>query len=308
MPGLQAGKNPVPREAGERHAGTRRACLQHFFDYVCDPVRVRTAYRCRAYPDEAQQQVLTRTFGCVRVVWNRTLAARHARCVTERKGTSYAETDRALTAMKKDPDLAFLTEVSWVPLQQALRHQHTGVHRVLRQARPLPAVQVPPRPPVRALHPVGVLHARRRAAAGQDERRRCGSSWSWPEVDVTGLDPAMVIVSREPDGRWYVTFAVDTAGPEPLPADRARRRRRPRREGLRRDLRRGADRQPAAPGAQGPRAGPLPAAAGPLPARLGEPGQGRGQGRPRPPQGPRRPAGLPAPRQHPPGPLGRRRS
>ena len=42
----------------------------------------------------------------------------------EGKGTSYAETDRALTAMKKDPDLAFLNEVSSVPLQQALRHQH----------------------------------------------------------------------------------------------------------------------------------------------------------------------------------------
>jgi len=38
------------------------------------PVRVKSAFRCRAYPDEAQQQVLARTFGCVRVVWNRTLA------------------------------------------------------------------------------------------------------------------------------------------------------------------------------------------------------------------------------------------
>ena len=28
--------------------------------------------------------------------------------------------------MKKDPDLAFLSEVSSVPLQQALRHQHTA--------------------------------------------------------------------------------------------------------------------------------------------------------------------------------------
>jgi putative transposase len=27
----------------------------------------------------------------------------------------------------------------------------------------------------------------------------------------------MVIVSREPDGRWYVTFTVETAAPEPLP-------------------------------------------------------------------------------------------
>ena len=68
--------------------------------------------------------MLNRTFGCVRVVWNRTLAARHARWHAERKGTSYAETDRALTQLKKDPGLAFLTEVSSVPMQQALRHQH----------------------------------------------------------------------------------------------------------------------------------------------------------------------------------------
>jgi putative transposase len=88
------------------------------------PVRVRTAYRCRAYPGDAQQAVLNRTFGCVRVVWNRTLAARNARWHSERKGTSYAETDRALTQMKRDPDLEFLNEVSAVPLQQALRHQH----------------------------------------------------------------------------------------------------------------------------------------------------------------------------------------
>ena len=76
---------------------------------------VRTACKCRAYPDQAQQQLLARTFGCVRVVWNRTLAARGARWHLAGKGTSYAESDRALTAMKKDPDLAFLNEVSCVP-------------------------------------------------------------------------------------------------------------------------------------------------------------------------------------------------
>jgi len=62
---------------------------------------VRTAYKCRAYPDEAQQVMLSRTFGCVRVAWNRTLAARHGRWHAEGKGTGYAETDRALTAMKR---------------------------------------------------------------------------------------------------------------------------------------------------------------------------------------------------------------
>jgi putative transposase len=68
--------------------------------------------------------MLARTFGCIRVVWNRILAARRARYAAAGKGTSYAETDRALTVMKKDPALTFLNEVSCVPLKQALRHQH----------------------------------------------------------------------------------------------------------------------------------------------------------------------------------------
>ena len=45
--------------------------------------------------------------------------------------------------------------------------------------------------------------------------------WSWPDIDITGLNPTMVVVSREPDGRWYVTFAVDTKAPEPLSPARA---------------------------------------------------------------------------------------
>ena len=40
--------------------------------------------------------------------------------------------------------------------------------------------------------------------------------WSWPDVDVTALDPAMIIVSREPDGRWYVTFTLESDMPAPM--------------------------------------------------------------------------------------------
>ena len=101
----------------------------HVYEFGLDRIRflvVRTAYKCRAYPDPAQASVLNRTFGCVRVVWNRTLAARRERYAAEGKSTSYTETDRALTAMKKDPGLAFLSEVSSVPLQQSLRLAKTS--------------------------------------------------------------------------------------------------------------------------------------------------------------------------------------
>jgi len=177
---------------------------------------VRTAYKCRAYPDQAQQQVLNRTFGCVRVVWNRALAARQARWHLEHAGTSYAESDRALTAMKKDPDLAFLSKVSSVPLQQALRHQHQAYYAFFAgRAR---------RPRFKTRSSRQTAHYTRSAFTLRGGELRLAKMaapvrfiWSWPEADVTALDPAMVIVSREPDGRWYVTFTFDTDAPQPLP-------------------------------------------------------------------------------------------
>jgi putative transposase len=178
---------------------------------------VRTAYRCRAYPDQAQQVVLNRTFGCVRLVWNRTLDARQQRYATERAATSYAQTDRALTAMKHDPSLAFLNEVSSVPLQQALRHQHQAFCAFFAKRARYPRFKS--RRTRQCAHYTRSAFTMRggvlRLAKTVDSLRFV---WSWPEVDVTGLDPTMVVVSREPDGRWYVSFGVDTEAPEPLPA------------------------------------------------------------------------------------------
>jgi putative transposase len=178
---------------------------------------VRTAYRCRAYPDQAQQQVLARTFGCVRVVWNRTLAERRRRWQREHRGTTYAETDAALTVLKQDPELAWLNEVSCVPLQQALRHQHRAFRAFFgKRAR---------YPWFKSRRGRQCAHYTRSGFSMRDGELRLAKAagplafvWSWPEVDVGVLDPTMVIVSREPDGRWYVTFAVDAAEPGPLPA------------------------------------------------------------------------------------------
>ncbi len=205
----------MPRAAGQEKIAARTAWLPRFFDQACDPVRVRTAYRCRAYPDPAQQQVLARTFGCVRVVWNRTLAARRARYAADGTSTSYAETDRALTQMKKDPDLKFLNEVSCVPLQQALRHQHRAFAAFFAKRARYPRFK--------SRRGRQSAHYTRSAFSLRGGVLRLAKTdgplpftWSWPEVDVAGLDPAMVIVARESDGRWYVTFTLETGAPEPL--------------------------------------------------------------------------------------------
>jgi putative transposase len=210
------GEESDARAAGREGFKARPARLHRLYGAAYDPVRVRTAYRCRAYPDQVQQQVLARTFGCVRVVWNRTLAERHRLYHAEGKSLSYAASDAALTAMKKDPDLAFLSEVSSVPLQQALRHQHKAFSAFFgRRAR---------YPRFKSRRSRQSAHYTRSAFTMRGGELRLAKTsaplrfvWSWPDVNVTSLNPAMVIVSREPDGRWYVTFTIDTADPDLLP-------------------------------------------------------------------------------------------
>lgn len=178
---------------------------------------MRTAYRCRAYPDPEQAAVLGRTFGCVRLVWNKTLAERRRTYHAERRRVSYRETDAALTRWKKTEDLAFLSEVSSsAPLQQTLRHQHTAYQNFfVGRAR---------YPRFKSRGGRQSAHYTRSAFRMRDGQLRLAKTsvplrfvWSWSDVDVTALNPTTVVVSREPDGRWYVTFQIDTDDPEPAP-------------------------------------------------------------------------------------------
>ncbi|MEU8803056.1 RNA-guided endonuclease TnpB family protein [Spirillospora sp. NPDC048819] len=177
---------------------------------------MRTAYKCRAYPDPEQAALFGRTFGCVRLVWNKTLAERRRAFHIDRKRTSYRETDAALTGWKKTPELAFLNEVYSVPLQQALRHQHAAfAHFFAGRAR---------HPRFKTRTSRQSAHYTRSAFRMRDGQLRMAKTtaplafvWSFDEVDLAALNPTMVVISREPDGRWYVTFAVDTGTGEPEP-------------------------------------------------------------------------------------------
>ncbi|MEU6246909.1 RNA-guided endonuclease TnpB family protein [Glycomyces sp. NPDC047010] len=177
---------------------------------------MRLAYKCRAYPDPEQAAMLARTFGCVRVVWNRTLTERHRAWHVDGRGTTYRETDAALTAWKKTEDLAFLNEVSSVPLQQSLRHQHAAFANFFAGRAKYPRLK---RRSSRQS-----AHYTRSAFRMHDGELRLAKTtaplrfvWSFDGVALAELAPTTVIVSRDPDGRWFVTFAVEADDPEPEP-------------------------------------------------------------------------------------------
>lgn len=77
--------------------------------------------RYRFYPTDEQAQQLARQFGCVRYAYNAALAHKAEAFRERAEKVPYAETDRRLTRMKREPETAFLAEVSSTPLQHALR-------------------------------------------------------------------------------------------------------------------------------------------------------------------------------------------
>ena len=107
--------------------------------------------------------------------------------------------------------------MSSVPLQQAIRHQQAAFASFFAG---------------RARHPRYKSRNGRQSAEytrsgfryrdGQLFLAKTGTplafAWSWPDVDPAMLDPTTVTVSRDPCGRWYVSFAVDAPAPAPLPA------------------------------------------------------------------------------------------
>jgi putative transposase len=178
---------------------------------------VRTAYKCREYPDPEQASVLNRTLGCVRVVWNQTLAWRHQRYQDDKTGTSYAQASAYLTAMKTTDELAWLNEVSCVPLQQAIRHQQAAYAAFFAKRSRYPRFKSRT-----GRQSAEYTRSGFRWRDGRLYLAKIGTplafTWSWPEVDPASVDPSTVTVSRDPCGRWYVAFAVDIPAPGQLPA------------------------------------------------------------------------------------------
>ncbi|RDI31154.1 RNA-guided endonuclease InsQ/TnpB family protein [Lentzea flaviverrucosa] len=182
---------------------------------------MRTAYKCRAYPTPEKAAVLSRTLGCVRLVWNKTLSERTRRYHTENAPTSHRGTSATLTTRRRGEELAFLSEVSCVPLQQTLRHQQAAFQNFFSGRTRYPRFKS--RTARQSAH-----HTRSafRMRDGSLVLAKTSSPlrfiWSFSHIDVTELDPTTVIASREPDGPWYVSFAMDVPKPAvPQPTSRA---------------------------------------------------------------------------------------
>jgi putative transposase len=83
-------------------------------------MRLRKVFRFRLRPNSAQQQALARMSGARRFVWNWALAQCQTHYRQTGKSLPWTELSHRLTALKQQPETAWLQEVDSQALQQTL--------------------------------------------------------------------------------------------------------------------------------------------------------------------------------------------
>ena len=175
---------------------------------------VERAYRYRFYPTPAQENLLRRTMGCVRKVYNLALAARTEAWYERQERVQYKETSSLLTNWKKTEDLDFLNEVSCVPLQQCLRHLQKAFANFWGKRAKYPRFK--------AKRNGGSAEFTKSAFKYRDNQlwlAKCKQPLPivWSRFLPDGCSPSTVTVKLEPSGRWFVSLLVDDYTVQPLP-------------------------------------------------------------------------------------------
>ncbi|MER7333604.1 MULTISPECIES: transposase [unclassified Micromonospora] len=176
---------------------------------------VKRAYKYRFYPTPEQAEQLHRTFGCVRLVHNKALEMRTRAYATQRRSISYAESSAALTEWKRGEELAFLNEVSSVPLQQALRHLHAAYTAFFAKRAGYPRFKSKRKSRASAEYTRSAFRWRDGKLTLAKMDAPLDIVWSRPLPD--GAVPSTVTVSRDAAGRWFVSLLVEDPTVQPLP-------------------------------------------------------------------------------------------
>lgn len=178
----------------------------------------KRAYRFRFYPTPEQEQLLRRTVGCCRKVYNLALEARSVAWTAERRSITYVQTSAMLTKWKKTAEYSYMNEVSCVPLQQALRHLQTAFSNFFKQTGDYPRFKA-------------------KSHGGSAEYTRSAFKWDakrneltlakmrgplpirWSRTLPRKTEPSTVTVSLDAAGRWHVSILVEETI-RPLPTRR----------------------------------------------------------------------------------------
>ena len=174
-------------------------------------MRQKRAYNYRFYPTPEQAQTLARTFGCVRYVSNWGLRTRTDAYYQRKEHLSYEQLATLLTGLKRQSEVAWLQEVSSVPLQQALRHVESAFRNFFAGRAKYPTFKKK-RGPQAATYASSAF----RWDGAQLTLAKMDASLDihWSRPLPKDAKPITVTMTKDPAGRYFVSFLVE----EDIPA------------------------------------------------------------------------------------------
>ena len=95
--------------------------------------KANKAYKYRIYPNKAQEELIQKTFGCVRYVYNHFLAERMETYKEKGESLSFYRQNKSLTELKKE--LEWLQEPDKNALQIALQNLNTAYQNFFRNVK-----------------------------------------------------------------------------------------------------------------------------------------------------------------------------
>ena len=174
------------------------------------------SHQYRFYPTSAQRASLAQTFGCVRVVYNKALEERERSYAETGKSLNYGATSALLTQWKRQPEYAWLRDVSCVPLQQTLRHLGTAYQRFFKGQAKHPRFKSKNRKQSAEFTKSGFRLVAGSAAGRpqvylpkQTEPLRI--RWSRPlpsKADGSISQPTTITITKDPAGRYFISFRI----------------------------------------------------------------------------------------------------
>ncbi|WP_327312948.1 RNA-guided endonuclease InsQ/TnpB family protein [Streptomyces sp. NBC_01235] len=158
---------------------------------------------------------LSRTFGRVRKVYNLALAARTEAWARQER-VNYNQTSALLTAWQKTEELAFLGEVSSVPLQQTLRHLQSAFTSFFAKRARYPRFKSRKKSRRSAEYTSSAFRYRDGKLTPAKMSGPLDIVWSRPLPE--GTVPSTVTVSQDGAGRWFVSLLCEDPTVVPLAA------------------------------------------------------------------------------------------
>lgn len=169
-------------------------------------MQVKRAYKYRFYPTDEQAKNLAQTFGCVRFIYNWSLNKRKRAYFDEGIKLRTKDFSAALTDLKKAEGTRWLSEVSSVPLQQALRHLDDAYKRFFKKQAGYPSFK--------KKHHVQSATYTDNAFTLKDSTLTLAKQteplpvvWSRPLPE--NAKPSSVTISKDKAGRYFVSILVE---------------------------------------------------------------------------------------------------